>query len=172
MYLLIINTAMEFISKLNNDIITTTENIKVYQSPPVTNPDAVYEEMIDIFKHRWTHAMQMYRDYGPVGCADEDSTVYVMGNRNDNLIYHHIGKYDTTYDVIYFMNNRMSYNSYICNWNVFTKVNVMWKSIKHGMPFVRALPRGENFAVNEPLNTFHTLLYIHNIRAVFVDHIR
>ena len=163
---------MEFISKLNNDVITNTDAIKVYHSIPTPNPDAAYWEMIDIFKHRWTHAMQMYQNYGPEGCSDEDSTVYVMGNRNDDLIYHHIGKYDTTYDVIYFMDEHMSYHSYICNWNVFAKVNVMWKSIKHGMSFVRNLPRGEQFPVNNPLNTFHTLLYVHNIRAVYVDQIR
>jgi hypothetical protein len=167
---------MNFISKLNNDDIATADMFKIYQSIPTPNPDAEYWEMIDIFKHRWTHAMQMYQDYGPLGCSDEDSTVYVMGSNHlmldyDIMMNHHAKKYDTSYDVIYFMNEDMSYNSYFCNWNVFAKVNVLWKSIKHGMPLMLELPR-ENFPANTALNTFHTLLYVHKIRAVFVNELR
>jgi len=165
-----INIVMEFISKLNNIEIGNPQITEVYQSTVTSNPDAEYREMISIFKQRWIHAMQIYDKYKLDGSFQvENSTVYVMGKHNTDLS-NLVGKYDTTYDVIYFTNPEMSFDSYICNWNVFAKVNVLWKSVQHGLPISQKMAR--RGPAETTLNTFHTLLYVHKIKSRFINELR
>jgi hypothetical protein len=158
---------MEFISKLNDIEILDQHMMEVYQNVVISTPEAPYREMVSIFKQRWRHAMQMYNKHGLDGCSDEDSTVYVMGQQHNTDLADVFGKYDTTYDVIYFTNPDMSFDSYICNWNVFAKVNVLWKSVQSGLPVMQHVPQ---YGPAEGIrNTFCTLLYVHKIRARFID---
>jgi len=167
-----INIAMEFISKLNNVEIENSRITEVYQSTVTPNPDAAYREMISIFKQRWIHAMQIYDKYKLDESFEvENSTVYVMGNHNTDLdLFGLAGEYDTTYDVIYFTNPEMSFDSYICNWNVFAKVNVLWKSVQHGLPISQKM--AWHGPAETTLNTFHTLLYVHKIKSRFINELR
>ena len=156
---------MQFISRLDNKTLTHSDNLNLYRSEYPHNPDAEYREMISVFRSRWQHSMNMYNDYGMRGCSDEDSVVFVMGNKLFDIEQCTI--YDTAYDVIYFPNKNMHYDHYFCNWNVFNKVNLQWKSLHDSMHFYHTLPKDD--LANSLTNIFHVLLFNLNIRCISLE---